>query len=369
MTGMQGQGEPRLALRGVTKRFGEFTAVAPLDLEVAQGECVALLGPAGSGKTTTLRMIAGLERPTSGSTHIDGLDVTPMPPQRRDVAMTFAAPALYPHMTVERNLSFPMRAQRIPRRAIERRVGEVIDRLRLDGVRRRKPRKLTGAERQLVNLGRAMVRDAKAFLFDDPLAAFHGEHREAMRRELRAIHEELRATTLLATRDPLDAVVTADRIVVMNQGRVVQVDTPQALYDHPADLFVAHYLGAHAMNFIEVTCADGVARLAGCALSIPIDDRGARPVDPARVTLGIRPEHVRFDPRGVPALPQQTDSPGPNGVAVLRLGDATVRAAVPNQRLFVEGEPVAIRFDAAGCRWFDSTSGKALPWTTRSHPA
>lgn len=294
--------EQRIELHGVTKRFGDFTALAPLDLAIAQGEFVALLGPTGGGKTTTLRMIAGLETPTSGTIHIDGLDVTPMPAPRRDVAMVFQSPALYPHLAAERNIAFPMRAQRIAHHAITRRVNEVIDRLRLGPVRRKKPRKLSASDYQLVSLGRAMVRDAQAFLLDEPLAPFAGEQREHMRRELRTIHEELRATTILATRDPLDAITTADRIVVINEGRVLQSDTPQALYDRPADLFVAHYLGAHAMSFLDAALVDGVVYLACCDLSIPIDDRGAQPVDPARLTLGIRPEHVRIDPRGVVAL-------------------------------------------------------------------
>ncbi len=366
MIGARNHAEPRIELRGITKRFGDFTALAPLDLTIAQGECVALLGPAGSGKTTTLRLIAGLDQPTDGTIHIDGFEVTPMSPQRRDVAFAFEPPAVYPHLSVERNLAFPMRAQGIPRNAIERRVNEVLDRLALNPVRRRKPRKLSASERQLVGLGRAMVRDAKALLFDNPFAPFDSEHREPMRRELRAIHEELRATTLLATRDPLDAIVTADRIVVMNEGRVVQCDTPQVVYDRPADLFVAHFLGAHAMNFLDARRDDdGVVLLACCDLAIPVDDHGAQPVDAGRITLGIRPEHVRLDPRGVVAVAGRTTQLGVDHVVDLQLGDATIRTFAPSDRQIAEGESVSIRFDTAGCRWFDATSGKALPWETR----
>ncbi len=365
MTDARNPAEPRIELHGITKRFGDFTALAPLELTVAAGECVALLGPAGSGKTTLLRIIAGLEQPTAGTVHLGGFDVTAMVPQRRDIAFAFQSPALYPHLSVERNLALPMRAQGIPRNAIARRVEEVIDRLGLNDVRRRKPRRLSPGDGQLLSLGRAMVRDARALLFDEPLAAFAGDHREHMRRELRAIHQELRATTILATRDPLDAIVSADRIVVMNEGRVVQSDTPQVIYDAPADLFVARYLGAHAMNFLDVTYADGIARLACCDLSIPIDDRRARPVDAAKVTLGIRPEHVRVDPRGVPATAVRRAAVGAGDPIELRLGGASILAAAAEERLIVEGEPIPIRFDAAGCRWFDATSGKSLPWATR----
>jgi multiple sugar transport system ATP-binding protein len=356
--------EPRVELRGVTKRFGDFTALVPLDLTVSQGEFVALLGPAGSGKTTALRLVAGLDRPTAGAVFIDGFEVTAMPPQRRDIAFAFQQPALYPHLRVWENIAYPMRAQSIPRNVIDRRVNEVIDRLRLSELRDRKPHRLSPSEQQLVSLGRAMVRDCKAFLFDEPLAAFTGEHRDHMRRELRAVHEELRGTTILATRDPLDAIVTADRIVVMNHGRVVQIGRPQEVYDHPADLFVAHYLGAHAMNFLDASLADGAVRLTCCGADFRIDQTGAQPVDPARVTLGIRPEHVRIDPRGIRALAGPTEWLGEDQWVVLRLGDAAVRTFVPPGQRIPEGESVPIRFNPAGCRWYDATSGKALPWRT-----
>ncbi|HEV2295202.1 MAG TPA: ABC transporter ATP-binding protein [Tepidisphaeraceae bacterium] len=357
--------EHRIELHGVTKRFGDFTAVAPLDLAVMQGEFVVLLGPAGGGKTTTLRLIAGLDQPSSGRIHLDDLEVTPMPAQRRNVAMVFQSPVLYPHLSVAGNLALPMRAGRIPRNVIQRRVDEVVERLKLSHVRRRKPRKLSPGEYQLVSLGRAMVRDAKAFLYDEPLASFSDEQRDHMRGELRAIHDELRATTVMATRDPIDAITTADRIIVINQGRVLQSDTPQAIYDHPADLFVARYLGEHAMNFLEARRGEGVAVLECCDLEIPIDARGAEPVDPARITLGIRPEHVRLDPRGVNTVAGPTRPLGSEQLVDLRLGKATIRTFVPPGGHIPEGQRVLIRFDAAGCRWFDATSGKALPWQTR----
>ena len=212
-----------------------------------------------------------------------------------------------------------------------------------------------------------MVRDAKAFCFDEPLAPFAGDDREHMRRELRAIHEELRATTIMATRDPLDAVTTADRIVVMNGGRVLQADAPAAVYDRPADLFVARYLGASAMNFLDARRGDdGAVHLACCDLMIPVrDDGGAKPVDAQRLTLGIRPEHVRQDPRGVMAVAVEShDGNNGEGLVTLQLGGATVRTYAPPGQRVAPGEHVPIRFDAAGCRWFDSVSGAALPWHT-----
>jgi multiple sugar transport system ATP-binding protein len=312
-----------------------------------------------------LRLIAGLEKPTAGSIHIDGLEVTVLPAQRRDVAFAFQSPALYPHLSVQRNLAYPMRAQFIPRNVIERRVNQVIERFGLDALRRRKPGTLSAVDCQLVSLARTAVRDPKAFLIDEPLAPFEGEQREHVRRELRSVHEELRGTTILATREPPDAIVLADRIVVMNEGRVLQNDTPQAVYDRPADLFVAHYLGAQAMNFLDARRdGDGSVRLACCDLTVSVDDRGAHPVDPQRLTLGIRPEHVRLDPRGVETVVSQVESDGDAQLVRLQLGNATLCATIPTSRQVVQGERVGVRLEPAGCRWFDATSGKALPWRT-----
>ena len=365
MTDARGLADPRIELRGATKRFGDFTAVAPLDLAVPQGAFVVLLGPAGSGKSTVLRLIAGLERPTAGSIYIAGLEVMSIPPQRRDVAFAFQSPALYPHLSIEGNLAYPMRAQSIPRNVIQRRVSEVIERFGLHALRRRKPRALSAVDCQRVSLARTAVRDPKAFLIDEPLAAFDGEQREHMRRELRAVHEELRATTILATRNPPDAIMLADRIVVMNEGRVLQNDTPQAIYDRPADLFVAHYLGSAAMNFLDARREDdGRVRLACCDVAIDVDDRGAHPVDPQRLTLGIRPEHVRLDLRGIQAVVEHAESDDDAQLVRLQLGHAIVRASIPAGQSVAQGERVGVRFDPAACRWFDATSGKSLPWRT-----
>jgi len=222
---MQRPTDRRVELKAVGKtRAGGVIAVESLDLVVKTGELVALLGPRGCGKTTVLRIIAGLDAVTGGKVMFDGLDVTDLPPARRDVAFAFQCPALYPHLTVAQNIAFPLRAQRIPRNAIERRVEEVIDRLELEPIRRRRPRQLSEADRQRVSLARAMVRDAKVILLDEPLAAVCPEQRERSRRRLRTMHNELRATTLLATDDPAEAAALGDRVVTMEAGKVVPAD-------------------------------------------------------------------------------------------------------------------------------------------------
>ncbi len=357
----------RAELRGISKRFGDFTALAPLDLAVRGGEFIALLGPAGSGKTTALRILAGLEPSSAGMVLINRFEVTPMPPQRRDVAFTFHSPALYPHMSVERNIAFPLRAQRIAANARIRRVSEVMERLGLQHLRRRKPRRLSPQERQLVSLARAMVRDARLCLYDEPLAVFEGERRQHMRRELRAIHQELRATTVMATRDPLDAMTTADRIVIMNEGRVVQCDVPQALHDSPADLFVAQLLGARSMSFLEATCADGMAQLPEAGLCFHVDDRGAKPVDPQRVMLCIPAAQVRIDPQGIAAAATRSAvaSGSEAGLIHLRLGKVALKMHAPPGEPPADGETIRIHVNLTGCRWFDAISGKALPWEAR----
>jgi multiple sugar transport system ATP-binding protein len=207
----------RVELKGIAKRFGDVVALESLDLVVKTGEFIVLLGPRGSGKSTILRMIAGLERPSAGAVLIDGLDVTALPPGRRDIALVSQQPALYPHLSVQQNIAFPLRAQKIPRNAIERRVEEVIDRLELEPLRRLKPRHLSHADQQRVSLARTMVRDPKAFLLDDPLSGLEPEARQRTSVRMRTMHNELRATTILTTRDPAEAAALADRIIPLTR--------------------------------------------------------------------------------------------------------------------------------------------------------
>jgi ABC-type sugar transport system ATPase subunit len=225
---MQRPTDRRVELKGVGKTFGGGTvAVESLDLVVKTGEFVVLLGPGGCGKTAILRMIAGLESPTAGQVRFDGLDVTALPPERRDVAFAFQTPALYPHLSAEQNIAFPLRAQGIPRNAIERRVEEVIDRLELEPIRKHKPRRLSPADERRVALGRTMVRDPKLFLLDDPFALVDSSDRTRARERLRTMHNELRATTVLATTDPDEAAALGDRVAVFGAGKLLRIDVPQ----------------------------------------------------------------------------------------------------------------------------------------------
>lgn len=224
---MQRPTDRRIELKRVGKTFNGAVAVESLDLVVKTGEFVVLLGPDGCGKTAILRMIAGLDAPSSGRVMIDGLDVTALPPARRDVAFAFQTPALYPHLSAEQNIAFPLRAQGIPPNAIERRVEEVIDRLELQPIRKLKPRHLSPADERRVSLARTLVRDPKLFLLDDPFAVLNVAERPRARERLRTMHNELRATTVLATNDPHEAAALADRIAVLGGGRLLRIDVPE----------------------------------------------------------------------------------------------------------------------------------------------
>src|ERR1700761_102011 len=241
-----------IRLEQVAKSFGTFTAVKGVNFTVDHGSFFVILGPSGCGKTTTLRMIAGLELPTSGRILLDGEDVTALPASARDIAFVFQLFALYPHMNVRQNISFPLRCQNLSRAEISRSVDEAAKLLRIDHLLDRRIGGLSGGDRQRVALGRAIVRRPKAFLMDEPLGALDSEFRRLMCSELRELHDRIDATTIYITHDQLEAMAMADRIAIMNQGRVEQIGTPQEIYDRPATMFVADFIGAPPMSFIDV---------------------------------------------------------------------------------------------------------------------
>ncbi len=284
-----------IVLRGVTKRYGKSTepAVDDANLAIAEGELVVLLGPSGCGKTTTLRLVAGLEQATEGELHFDDMLVNDVPPDRRNVGMVFQNYALYPHMTVFRNLAFGMQARRTPKSEVTRRVHDVAELLGLADLLDRRPKELSGGQRQRVALGRALVRQPSVFLMDEPLSNLDANLREQTRLELARLHRELRITTLYVTHDQGEALTLADRVVVMNGGRVAQDGTPDDVYRRPADTFVAGFIGSPGMNLWTLPWEDdgtaitlgGVVRLPRSIL--PVLERTGR-----SVTVGVRPEHL-----------------------------------------------------------------------------
>ena len=292
-----------IELRNVTKVFaGDVVAIDDVSLSIADGEFIALVGPSGCGKSTLLRAIAGLEDVTSGEISIGGRDVTDLVPRHRDVAMVFQSYALYPHMSVRQNLGYGLKVRRMPKAEIRGRVDRIAELLGLEELLERKPAQLSGGQRQRVAMGRAIVREPQAFLMDEPLSNLDAKLRVGMRASLSQLHQRLGVTTVYVTHDQVEAMTLGQRVAVMKDGRILQVDTPQALYGHPRGLFVAGFIGSPAMNLVEAT-VDG-AEVAFGQFRLPLDPR-RRPssAGPGHVILGIRPEAFEDAAFASPALP------------------------------------------------------------------
>jgi multiple sugar transport system ATP-binding protein len=333
------------------KAFADFTAVKDSSFTVKDGEFFCLLGPSGCGKTTTLRMIAGLELPTSGQIFLGDEDVSFKRASARDIAFVFQMFALYPHMNVRQNIAFPLVAQGLPRAEIERRVMEAARTLRITDVLNSSVSGLSSGDRQRVALGRAIVRQPLAFLMDEPLGALDAEFREVMCGELRALHDRLGATTVYVTHDQTEAMAMADTIAVMNRGVIEQLGPPREVYERPASVFVAEFIGSPAMNFLAFESS-----LASVGLPALRED-----VPPDRLLWGVRPEHLRFaDDSPLRAEVLGTEYLGASQIVTLATAGGTLRAKVQVDTPAVRGEHVGLRFDAAHVSLFDRASGRAL---------
>jgi multiple sugar transport system ATP-binding protein len=281
-----------IVLESVSKVFGdEVIAVNDVSLEVGDGEFMVLVGPSGCGKSTILRIVAGLEDVTAGEVYIDGLQVTDFAPKERDIAMVFQNYALYPHMSVRQNLGFGLRLRHEKKEEVARRVGEAAAILGLEPLLERKPAELSGGQRQRVAMGRAMVREPRAFLMDEPLSNLDAKLRVQMRASLAALHDRLKTTTVYVTHDQVEAMTLGERVAVLRDGVLQQVDTPQRLYNRPANLFVAAFIGSPPMNLVEARVGAGKVSFAGFAISIPADP-ALRRFEGGSVILGIRPSDL-----------------------------------------------------------------------------
>ncbi|HVH50845.1 MAG TPA: sn-glycerol-3-phosphate ABC transporter ATP-binding protein UgpC [Gaiellaceae bacterium] len=293
-----------IVLEHVSKEYaGGVLAVDDISLTIESGEFLVLVGPSGCGKSTLLRMLAGLEEVTEGSIAIDGRDITDLPPRSRDIAMVFQTYALYPHMTVRENLGYGLRVRKTPKQEAVRRVDEVAKMLGLERLLDRRPAALSGGQRQRVAMGRAIVREPKAFLMDEPLSNLDAKLRVSMRAQLAALHGRLGTTTIYVTHDQVEAMTLGQRVAVMREGHILQVDTPQVLYNRPEGLYVAAFIGSPAMNLVEADLADDAVAFGGFRIPLPADARpnGA----PARLIVGIRPEafeDAAFADAGLPQL-------------------------------------------------------------------
>jgi multiple sugar transport system ATP-binding protein len=349
-----------VSLRALEKHFGTQRVIEQLDLDIVDQEFIALVGPSGCGKSTLLRMIAGLETPTGGSILIDGRRMNEVPPMHRDVAMVFQSYALYPHMTVFGNMSFGLRMRRQPRTVIEAAIAEAAAALNLGDYLERRPTQLSGGQRQRVAMGRAMVRAPVLFLFDEPLSNLDAKLRVHMRTEIKALHRRLQVTSIYVTHDQIEAMTMADRIVVLNGGRIEQIGTPEELYDRPANLFVAGFIGSPSMNMLPGT----VARDGGFVLESGTRLAGllAPAASGQAVVLGVRPEHVLFDaaPANGAARVLEVQPTGADTIVVCELAGQPLVASQRDHAHLVRGSDVAVAFAPNRLQWFDAATGAAL---------
>ncbi|MDG3577989.1 sn-glycerol-3-phosphate ABC transporter ATP-binding protein UgpC [Rhizobium sp. YJ-22] len=301
-------------IENVQKSYGAVKVLHGVDLRIRDGEFIVLVGPSGCGKSTLLRMVAGLEEVTDGEIRISGNRVNELPPKDRDIAMVFQSYALYPHMNVAGNMSYSLRLRKTAKEKIDKAIAGAAAKLGLEPFLERRPKALSGGQRQRVAMGRAIVRQPKAFLFDEPLSNLDARLREQMRAEIKKMHGDLKATSIYVTHDQIEAMTLADRIVAMHGGVVQQVGSPLDLYDRPANLFVAGFIGSPGMNFLDATYAGGAARLKDGTV-VPL--AGPLPlVEGTSMTLGIRPEHVTISDTAT-GLSARVDLIEPTGFGII----------------------------------------------------
>jgi multiple sugar transport system ATP-binding protein len=360
-----------IELRDVEKRFGEVYAVKPMNLTIQDGEFVTLLGPSGCGKTTTLRMISGLESVTTGSIWLNQRNVTWRKPSDRDIAFVFQFYALYPHISVRDNISFPLRAEGQKKDAIDQRIGEVVDLLRIGHLLNSKPGKLSGGDQQRVALARALVRRPAAYLMDEPLGALDAELRESMRAEIKRLHIAQHATTVYVTHDQVEAMAMSDRIVVMSDAEVQQVGTPGQVYYDPANLFVARFIGSPGMNLAPGRLEGDAVRIPGADNRVPLPP-GYRQSVPAalaaagsdQVTIGFRPEATSVHADGsLVGEVYAVDMLGSYKIlhtSVDGSDENIVHVRADRLASYAIGSPVRFSIDPRMVRFFEPASGKAI---------
>jgi len=352
----------KIQAENLSKSFDQFTAVHDSNFTIENGTFFALLGPSGCGKTTTLRMIAGLELPTGGRILLDGEDVTFKRAAQRDIAFVFQLFALYPHMNVEQNIGFPLKCQGMPRREIRERVDETARLLRIEHLLSSKTSKLSGGDRQRVALGRAMVRRPKAFLMDEPLGALDAEFRQLMCGELRDLHDRIEATTIYVTHDQIEAMSMADRIAVMNAGRIEQIGSPQEIYDSPASMFVADFIGSPPMNFLHFESGlergDRAITLSGADIAVP-EVSEARAVGP--LALGVRPEHIVISNAGaIRGRVFGAEYLGTTQIVTVETEQGRLKARLSSSAPVKVGETVGLTFRRNSLSLFDAQTGRAI---------
>ena len=345
-------------IRDVKKAFGSTQILHGVSVDIEDGQFVVLVGPSGCGKSTLLRMLAGLENITGGEIAIGDRVVNKVPPKDRDIAMVFQNYALYPHMTVYQNMAFSMKLAGAPKEVMDQEVQKAARILGLEQLLHRFPRQLSGGQRQRVAMGRAIVRNPQVFLFDEPLSNLDAKLRVQMRSEIKDLHQRLKVTTVYVTHDQIEAMTMADKIVVMNHGRIEQAGAPLDLYDRPANLFVAGFIGSPAMNMLAGRIKDG-SFIDGGGTHWPLPPAHAGR-DGAEVVYGIRPEHLRLDPNGIQARIQVVEPTGSETQVTLRIGEISVMGAFRERIVANHGDVLAVSPDLPLVHIFDKASGQRI---------
>ena len=343
-----------VTIRALKKTYGGLQVIHGLDLDIVDGEFVVLVGPSGCGKSTLLRMIAGLEEVTSGAIRIGERLVNNLPPSERDIAMVFQNYALYPHKTVGANMGFALKMRGMPKEEIDTRVRRAAEVLGLTPYLDRYPRALSGGQRQRVAMGRAIVRDPQVFLFDEPLSNLDAKLRVQMRTEIRELHQRLKTTTVYVTHDQIEAMTMADKIVVMQGGRIEQVGAPLELYDRPANTFVASFIGSPSMNMIAGVVKNGAVVAGGATLPLP---PGVKVAEGREITYGIRPENLSIGEAGLTCTVAVVEPTGSETHVVLRIDGREIVAVFRDRVSMRPGDTVTLAPDATQVHLFDKASG------------
>jgi multiple sugar transport system ATP-binding protein len=352
-----------VTIQSVKKSFGQVDILHGVDIGIPDGSFTVLVGPSGCGKSTLLRMIAGLEHVTGGDIRIGERRVNDVPPKERDIAMVFQNYALYPHMTVRNNMAFALMLAKRDQATIDQKVGRAAEILGLSALLDRFPRQLSGGQRQRVAMGRAIVRDPQVFLYDEPLSNLDAKLRVAMRSELKELHQRLKTTSIYVTHDQIEAMTMGDQIVVMKEGRIEQTGNPLELYDHPANLFVAGFIGSPAMNFLP-----GTLRRSGSSARVELADgtqmdapANAAGVDGQPVIYGTRPEHLVLDgTRGIPTQVVTVEPTGADTFVACRHHGTEISVVFRERHSFAPGSTIHLQPDLQRAHLFDAGSGRRL---------
>jgi len=347
-----------VSFRDIQKQYGRVKVIHGIEFTISDGEFVVLVGPSGCGKSTLLRMLAGLEEITGGEILIDGKVVNDLESKDRDIAMVFQSYALYPHMTVRDNMGFSLRLRKADQKTTDERVANAARILNLDPLLDRFPRELSGGQRQRVAMGRAIVRDPKVFLFDEPLSNLDAKLRVAMRAEIKALHQRLKTTTVYVTHDQIEAMTMADRIVVMHDGIVEQIGTPLELFDRPGNLFVAQFIGSPSMNVFGGTLKNGSVEALGARWPVP--PGVGRASEGQAVQYGIRPTDLAIADSGVPARVVVVEPTGAETELMVDVGGQQLTVVMHGRTIAQPDQTVYLGLDAAKAHVFDNGSGKRL---------